>query len=127
MSVKKLPQATLPLIPKENIAQFGLNAMDRPSILVVEDTTMCARLLCKMLETLQCTSTWVKDGQEAVDILRSSPPNMHNLILMDIIRMPILDGISANRGSHQEPVETDNSSRQTLVSYLVLRNLLSRA
>ena len=97
MSIKDSPQEVLPLIPKKHIAQFGLSAMDRPSVLVVdEDTTMCAKLLCKMLETLRCTFTWVKDGQQAVDILRSSPPNKFNLILMDI-RMPILDGISANR------------------------------
>jgi PAS domain S-box-containing protein len=94
--VKDLPQEVLPLIRKENVAKLGLNAMDRPSVLVVEDTAICAKLLCKILGTLQCSSTWAKDGQEAVDILRSSTPNTYTLILMDL-RMPILDGISATR------------------------------
>jgi signal transduction histidine kinase/ActR/RegA family two-component response regulator len=98
MAVKELPQEAFlpPPIPKENIAQFGLDAMDRPSVLVVEDTAMCAKILCKILGKLECSSTWAKDGQEAVDILRSSTPNTYNLILMDL-RMPVLDGLSATR------------------------------
>jgi PAS domain S-box-containing protein len=97
-AVKEVPlEIFVPdLVPKENIAQFGLDALDRPSVLVVEDTTMCAKILCKSLEKLECSSTWAKDGQKAVDILRSSTPNTYNLILMDL-RMPNLDGISATK------------------------------
>jgi PleD family two-component response regulator len=75
MAVKELSQEAFlpPPIPKENIAQFGLDAMDRPSVLVVEDTAMCAKILCKILGKLECSSTWAKNGQEAVDILRCSP------------------------------------------------------
>jgi PAS domain S-box-containing protein len=95
MTVKELPQEILlPQVPKANIAQFGLTAMDRPSVLVVEDTALCAKLLCKALGTFQCSSSWAANGQEAVDMLRSSTPNLYDLILMDL-RMPVLDGLGA--------------------------------
>jgi CheY-like chemotaxis protein len=81
-------------VPVKNIASRGLNAMDTPSILVVEDTAMCAKLLCMMLQKSHCSATWVDNGQKAVDLLRESLPGMYSLILMDL-RMPVMDGLTA--------------------------------
>ncbi len=78
-------------VPVKTIASSGLEAMDPPSILVVEDTAMCAKLLCTTLGKALCSATWVQNGQEAVDLLRASIPGMYSLILMDL-RMPVMDG-----------------------------------
>jgi PAS domain S-box-containing protein len=69
-------------------------AIDPPHILVVEDTAMCAKLLCMSLKKARCNVTWVDNGQKAVDLLRTSTPGMYNLILMDL-RMPVMDGLTA--------------------------------
>ena len=83
----------VPVLVK-GIASSGLNAMDPPSILVVEDTAMCAKLLCMVLRKSLCSATWVDNGQKAVDLLRGSSPGMYSLILMDL-RMPVMDGLTA--------------------------------
>jgi CheY-like chemotaxis protein len=81
-------------VPMQSIASSGLQAMNPPSILVVEDTAMCAKLLCTTLTKVQSSTTWVQNGQEAVDLLRASAPDMYNLIVMDL-RMPVMDGLTA--------------------------------
>jgi PAS domain S-box-containing protein len=81
-------------VPVKTIASSGLKAMDPPSILVVDDTAVCAKLLCTTLTKVQCSTTWVQNGQEAVDLLRASTPGMYSLILMDL-RMPVMDGLTA--------------------------------
>jgi CheY-like chemotaxis protein len=87
-----------PIIPVpvsvKSIVSSDLQAMNSPSILVVEDTAMCAKLLCMTLRKLLCSAKWVKNGQEAVDLLRTSEPGMYNFILMDL-RMPVMDGLTA--------------------------------
>jgi CheY-like chemotaxis protein len=81
-------------VPVKTTSSSGLKAMDPPSILVVEDTAVCAKLLCMMLRKVDCSTTWVENGQEAVDLLRASMPGMYSLILMDL-RMPVMDGLTA--------------------------------
>jgi signal transduction histidine kinase/ActR/RegA family two-component response regulator len=81
-------------VPMKSIACSGLKATDPPSILVVEDTAMCAKLLCMMLRKARCSTTWVDNGQKAVDLLRNSMPGMYSLILTDL-RMPVMDGLTA--------------------------------
>jgi PAS domain S-box-containing protein len=81
-------------VPAKNIAACGLKALGAPSILVVEDTAMCAKLLCMLLRKSLCSATWVDNGQKAVDLLRESIPGMYSLILMDL-RMPVMDGLTA--------------------------------
>lgn len=85
-----------PYVPKSSIARNGLKAMDPPSILVVEDVNSCAKILCNALRKVNCATTWVENGQEAVDLLRTSPPGMYSLVLMDL-RMPIMDGLTATK------------------------------
>jgi PleD family two-component response regulator len=85
-------------IPVKSIASSGLQAMDPPSILVVEDTEMCAKLMCMVLRKALCSATWVDNGQKAVDLLRESVPGMYSLILMD----ENANGWSDCNCSHQE-------------------------
>jgi CheY-like chemotaxis protein len=66
-----------------------------PLVLVVEDTPVCARLLCTILRQFKCTTKWVENGQEALDELRESP-EIYSLVLMDL-RMPVMDGLTATR------------------------------
>jgi CheY-like chemotaxis protein len=80
---------------KANVAREGLKAMESPSILVVEDVPMCAKLLCTILRQFNCSTKWVQNGQEAVDLLRKEP-GMYNLIFMDL-RMPVMDGLTATK------------------------------
>jgi PAS domain S-box-containing protein len=90
---REQPATPVP-VPVKDIACIGLKAMDPPSILVVEDTAMCAKLLCMTLRKAGCSATWVENGQKAVDLLRASTPGMYSLILMDL-RMPVMDGLTA--------------------------------
>jgi CheY-like chemotaxis protein len=90
---REQPITPVPL-PVQNIPSSGLGSTDPPSILVVEDTAMCAKLLCMILRKTGCSTTWVENGQMAVDLLRDSVPGMYSLILMDL-RMPVMDGLCA--------------------------------
>jgi PAS domain S-box-containing protein len=94
--IKFLKERSIMQVPilMKDVACNGLKALDRPSILVVEDTAMCAKLLCMTLRKALCSATWVDNGQKAVDLLRESTPGMYSLVLMDL-RMPVMDGLTA--------------------------------
>jgi len=83
-------------IPKRMIASNGLKAMDKSSILVVEDTDTAAKLIRMMLTKLNCSSSRAENGKRAIDILRDAIPGMYNLILMDLT-MPVMDGMEATK------------------------------
>ena len=80
---------------KTKLASDGLKAMELPSILVVEDVPMCAKLICTILRQFNCPTKWVKNGKDAVDLLRKEP-GVYSLILMDL-KMPIMDGLTATK------------------------------
>jgi len=88
-------------VPKACIASRGLSSMDPPHVLVVEDTAMCAKLLCMTLRKLNCSATCVENGRLAVDTMRKAAPGEYNLVLMDI-RMPVMDGLEATKALKQE-------------------------
>jgi CheY-like chemotaxis protein/signal transduction histidine kinase len=91
---KKLPAFTF---TTEAVASCGVIAMDPPTVLVVEDTAVCAKLICRTLNKLNIPTKWVTNGQEAIDLLKSSEGiGMFNLILMDL-RMPVMDGFEATK------------------------------
>ena len=46
------------------VAGTGLKAMDKPHVLVVEDTTMCADVLRVMLKQLGCSSDHAEHGEQ---------------------------------------------------------------
>jgi len=90
------PGLTASPIPKKMIASKGLQAMDKSSILIVEDTDTAAKLTHMMLTNLNYSSSRAENGKRAIDILRNAMPGMYSLILMDI-RMPVMDGLEATR------------------------------
>lgn len=81
---------------KKDVASNGVEAMDPPSVLVVEDTPVCAKLICRTLNKLSVPTQWVTNGQEAVDMLQEEGGKVFNLILMDL-RMPVMDGFTATK------------------------------
>jgi len=78
-----------------------LNCFDRKRrILVVDDSTICQRVLTKVMKRLNLDCVVASNGREAIDLLRPEPL-VFDAVLMDI-QMPIMDGITAIRMARQE-------------------------
>ncbi|KAL9190659.1 hypothetical protein ACHAXT_000365 [Thalassiosira profunda] len=92
----EMPTDVLPEVPASRLAAEGVKTQVPPSILVVEDTKACAKMLCMILTKFQCSPKWAENGQIAVDILKEAPPGTYDLILMDL-RMPVMDGLEATK------------------------------
>lgn len=76
--IKELSQSELP--------KRSLN------ILIAEDNSVSALIAIKMVEKLGHKTTWVKNGEEAVEYVKKG---QFDLVLMDV-NMPILDGHQAS-------------------------------
>ena len=63
-------------------------------VLIAEDNTINAMVFASFLEDWGIDSTVVENGQQAIEIIKST--NDYDLILMDI-HMPIINGIEATR------------------------------
>jgi CheY-like chemotaxis protein len=85
--VKKLVQAS-------EVAGRGLSALDAPHVLVVEDTDMCAMIVCMLLKKLGCSTDHAENGAEALEMLKNAEPGLYSMVLMDL-RMPVMDGFEA--------------------------------
>lgn len=83
-------------VPPAAVAKCGVKASMPFSVLIVEDTDICARLLGMQLKKMKCSTKRAENGQVALDILKSSMPGQFDLILMDL-RMPIMDGLEATK------------------------------
>jgi len=93
----EMPNDILPSVPAESIASQGIfKSQEPPSILVVEDTNACARMLCRLLSRFKCATKWAENGQVAIEFLKEATPGTYDLILMDL-RMPVMDGLEATR------------------------------
>ena len=92
----EMPIDVVPQVLPSSLATQGFRCEDPPSILVVEDTTTCAKMLCRLLSQIKCATKWAENGKVAVDILREATPGTYDLILMDL-RMPVMDGFEATR------------------------------
>lgn len=64
-------------------------------VLLAEDDTVSAMIAKKTLQKYDYQTTWVKDGQQAIDTYLAQP-NEFDIILMDH-QMPMLDGVNAVR------------------------------
>jgi len=73
--------------------------MATTSILVVDDLEPDRKLLEAILTPLGYTVSFATNGEEALQAVRTNPPN---LVLMDIT-MPILDGYAACRALKEDP------------------------
>ena len=65
-------------------------------ILLAEDNPINQQVATGILKRKGVSVTIVNNGQEALDTLRSSPPNSFDLVLMDM-EMPVLDGYAATK------------------------------
>lgn len=63
-------------------------------IFIAEDNSVNRKIIAKQLQTIGCTYTMAKDGQEAVIMLREDAN--YDLILMDF-SMPVMDGLKATQ------------------------------
>ena len=68
---------------------------------VVEDTDMCAMIVCMLLKKLGCSTDHAENGQEALDMLKAAEPGLYSMILMDL-RMPVMDGFAATKAIKHE-------------------------
>jgi len=78
------------------VAKCGVKASMPFSVLVVEDTDICARLLTMQLKKLKCSTQRAENGRVAIDILKDSLPGTFDMVLMDL-RMPVMDGLEATK------------------------------
>lgn len=90
------PKDVLPQISSSCVAQKGVKSGDPPSVLVVEDTKACAKMLCMSLTKFNCSPKWAENGKIAVDILQESLIGTYDMVLMDL-RMPVMGGIEATK------------------------------
>ena len=65
-------------------------------ILLVEDTEINMEIARTLLEFRNASVDGACNGQQAVEMFRSSPPNHYDAVLMDV-RMPVMDGIAATQ------------------------------
>lgn len=69
----------------------GQSVPRRPHVLVVEDNTICQRVLCRTLQKLDCTSEVAANGAIGCDLVMK---HTFDLVFMDL-RMPICNGLEA--------------------------------
>eukprot|EP00581_Thalassiosira_minuscula_P018353 CAMPEP_0183723122 /NCGR_PEP_ID=MMETSP0737-20130205/14826_1 /TAXON_ID=385413 /ORGANISM="Thalassiosira miniscula, Strain CCMP1093" /LENGTH=815 /DNA_ID=CAMNT_0025953375 /DNA_START=183 /DNA_END=2630 /DNA_ORIENTATION=+ len=80
----------------EAVAKCGVKASMPFSVLIVEDTDICARLLGMQLKKMKCSTQRAENGKIAVDLLKDSMPGTFDMVLMDL-RMPVMDGLEATK------------------------------
>ncbi len=65
-------------------------------LLMTEDNKLNAEITQLLLQDAGATVTLAGDGQQAVDLFASQPPNTYDAILTDMM-MPVKDGLTATR------------------------------
>jgi CheY-like chemotaxis protein len=90
-----------------------LQMLNGRRILLAEDHPLNAEIAKKLLGKAGCEVTWMKNGQEAVDLFSSSAPGSFDTILMDI-RMPLLGGLEATQ--HIRALHRDDAGRIPIIA-----------
>lgn len=80
----------------EAVAKCGVKASMPFSVLIVEDTDICARILAMQLKKMGCSTQRAENGRIAVDLLSESMLGTFDMVLMDL-RMPVMDGLEATK------------------------------
>lgn len=83
-------------VPRDLPKLVGLNESSERHLLVVEDNTMCQKLMKRVINNLGHTCDVADNGSMAVDMVCKKDYVIYDLVFMDI-RMPIMDGIEATR------------------------------
>jgi len=71
------------------------------SILIVEDNIINQKVLKNILGKASMDLVVANNGEEAVDIIKSSPVDRFDMVLMDV-NMPVLDGYEATKRIREE-------------------------
>ncbi|MCP3673744.1 MAG: response regulator transcription factor [Gammaproteobacteria bacterium] len=66
-----------------------LKSMEQHKLLIVEDDIRIAKLLVQFLSSEGFLATWVETGEEAVEIIKQTPPD---LVILDLM-LPKMDGV----------------------------------
>ena len=82
---------------RKNAAQLADKADLRGRrILLAEDMTVNAEIMCMVLSMREIETDVAENGQAAVDMFAGHEPGYYDAILMDM-RMPVMDGLEATR------------------------------
>ena len=73
------------------------------TVLVVDDNQQNLELLCAYLEDLECNTIAASNGEQAIEIVKKTPPD---LILLDIM-MPKMSGFEVCRRLKNDPKTSD--------------------
>ena len=84
-------ETTLQKLPE--VVELSQNEEAKPSVLIVEDTISCAKMLAKSISKYNVDTVCVYNGQEAVDQVKKDI-SKYAIILMDN-QMPVMDGMNA--------------------------------
>jgi CheY-like chemotaxis protein len=89
-----LPIEMKAIVTSPKQCQAGHQIPRRPHVLVVDDNTMCQKLMHRVLQAMDCSCTTTGDGQTAIDLLQKCTEHTFDLVFMNV-HLPILDGITA--------------------------------
>jgi PleD family two-component response regulator len=78
------------VVPASEVAGRGLQALDAPHVLVVEDTDMCAMIICMLLKKLGCSTDHAENGEEALEMLKKAEPGLYSMVCTLPTRPPPL-------------------------------------
>ena len=82
------------VLTKALVKNIALSNLPLAEVLVAEREMINYHFLEAALEKIKAITTWAKNGQHAVDLVKQSTD--FDIILMDI-KMPIMDGFKATR------------------------------